>query len=331
LARTAVKRSIAAVLDDARLNGAWGALSHNMLVQKIVQKLDQARAAALVPVINATGIILHTNLGRSPLAQSALTAMCEAGSGYSNVELDLSSGVRDSRYARISAAVRDVTGAADSLVVNNCAAAVLLILDTFAARREVIIARNQLIEIGGSFRLPEVLKRSGARLVEVGTTNKVYLHDYERALTADTALLMRTHRSNYRIDGFVADVAAADLAALGKRAGVPTVEDLGSGALSGLSRYGLPRERTVQDALREGVDLVAFSGDKLLGGPQAGIIVGGSALVRRLRANPPLRALPVGAPTVAPLGAPLRLHLDDASRAGIPLYAMLAAPPDVLP
>jgi L-seryl-tRNA(Ser) seleniumtransferase len=213
--------------------------------------------------------------------------------------------------------------------VNNCAAAVLLVLDTFArapdgSAREVIVARNQLVEIGGGFRLPDVLARSGAALVEVGATNKVRIDDYARALTPRTALLLRAHASNYRIEGFTSDVSGAELVALGARAGVPVVEDLGSGALVDLRGYGLPHERTVQEAVADGIDLVAFSGDKLLGGPQAGIIVGRTAAIARVRANPLLRALRVGGTTLAALGATLRLHLDDASRERIPFYRMLA-------
>jgi L-seryl-tRNA(Ser) seleniumtransferase len=218
-----------------------------------------------------------------------------------------------------------LTGASDALVVNNCAAAVLLILDTFAKGREVVVSRNQLVEIGGGFRLPDVLARSGATLVEVGATNKVYLHDFERALTARTALLLRSHTSNYRIEGFTADVAPADLAALGKRAGIPSVEDLGSGALVDLARYGLPHERTVAEAVSDGLDLIAFSGDKLVGGPQAGIIVGSAGPIARLRANPLLRALRVDKATLAALGATLRLHAVPNGLAKIPLYGMLGA------
>jgi L-seryl-tRNA(Ser) seleniumtransferase len=206
----------------------------------------------------------------------------------------------------------------------------LLILDTFAKGREVVVSRNQLIEIGGGFRLPDVLARSGATLVEVGATNKVYLRDFERALTPNTALFMRSHTSNYRIEGFTADVAASDLAALGKRVGVPTVEDLGGGALVSLARYGLPHERTVREAIADGVDLVAFSGDKLLGGPQCGIIAGSAAAIARMRGNPLLRALRVDKATLAALAATLRLYLRDAGIESIPFYAMLAQSSDAL-
>ncbi len=243
--------------------------------------------------------------------------------GYSNLEFDLESGERGSRYDRLGGLLRAASGAEASLVVNNCAAAMLLILDTFARGREAIVARNALIEIGGGFRLPDVLARSGATLVEVGATNKVYTADFARALSPNTGIILRAHPSNYRISGFIADVAPADLVALGRRAGVPVVEDLGTGALFDLSAYGLPRERTVRDAVADGLDLVAFSGDKLLGGPQAGIIVGGPAAVARLRANPLLRALRVDKATLAALAATLRLHADPAARERIPLYRML--------
>ncbi len=301
------------------------------VVDDVLARLAEASRAGLIGVLNGSGILLHTNLGRAPLAREALDAIGDAAGGASNLEYDLSTGRRGSRYDRLAALLRAATDAEDALVVNNGAAAVLLVLDTFARApdgtgREVIVARNQLVEIGGGFRLPDVLARSGAMLVEVGATNKVYAADYAHALTPRTALLLRAHASNYRIEGFTADVSGSELAALGARAGVPVVEDLGSGALVDLRDYGLPRERTVQDAIADGIDLVAFSGDKLLGGPQAGIVAGRAALVKRLRANPLLRALRVGVVTLAALGATLRLQLDPAARERIPFYRMLATP-----
>jgi L-seryl-tRNA(Ser) seleniumtransferase len=284
----------------------------------------------MVPVINATGILLHTNLGRAPLAPDALAAIERMAHGYSNLEYDLGAGDRGSRYARLGDALREATGAQDAVVVNNCAAAVLLILDTFARGRETIVARNQLVEIGGGFRIPDVLSRSGTTLVEVGTTNRVYVEDFEGALSPRTALLLRTHASNYTIEGFTKDVSGAQLAELGRRAGVLVVEDLGSGALVDLAEYGLPHERTVQEALSDGMDLVTFSGDKLLGGPQAGIIAGKARFVAALRANPLLRALRVDKTAIAGLGATLHLYRDRASRERIPLYRMLAATLDEL-
>lgn len=327
--KSELKRGVIEALDGVRLAGGAGVPSYEHLRAQVVARVERDASRALARVVNATGIVLHTNLGRAPLASAALDAMRPLASGYTNLEFDLDAGERGSRYARATGLLRAVTSADDALVVNNCAAAVLLLLDTFAKEREVVVARNQLIEIGGGFRLPDVLARSGATLVEIGAVNKVYLHDFERALTPRTALVLRAHASNFRIAGFTHDVAPRDLAALGRRAGVPVVEDLGSGALIGLERFGLPHERTVQDALADGIDLVAFSGDKLLGGPQAGIIVGSAALISRMRANPLLRALRIDKIALALLSETLRLY--DAGRyRDIPLYAMLGATLDEL-
>ena len=307
-----------------------GDVSGEAVVDAVVQRLARAAALGLTGVLNGTGVLLHTNLGRAPLAAEALDAIREASGGYSNLEFDLESGERGSRYDRLGGLLRAATGAASSLVVNNCAAAMLLILDTFARGREAIVARNALIEIGGGFRLPDVLKRSGATLVEVGATNKVYAADFARALSPNTGLILRAHPSNFRISGFVADVAPGELAALGRSVGVPVIEDLGTGAMFDLRLYGLPYERTVRDAVSDGMELVAFSGDKLLGGPQAGIIVGTVAAIARLRANPLLRALRVDKASLAALAATLRLHADAATRERIPLYRMLATPLETL-
>jgi len=322
LGRETIKRAVEREFDRVRVSGVAPEMAN--LLDALVGTLELERLEqGLIPVINATGIIVHTNLGRAPLATEALAAVERLGHGYSNLEFDLAAGERGSRYARASSLLCELTGAQDALVVNNCAAAVLLVLDTFAKGREVIVARSQLVEIGGGFRIPEVLERSGAELREVGATNKVYVADFEGALSPRTALLLRVHPSNYSIEGFTQDVAASELAALGARAGVPVVEDLGSGALTGLEQYGLPHERTVAEAVRDGVGLVAFSGDKLLGGPQAGILVGRSNLIARLRANPLLRALRVDKMTLAALAATLQLHRTAESRARIPLYRML--------
>ena len=306
---------------------AGGSIGDEEVVAAATARLTDEASRGLVRTINATGVLLHTNLGRAPLAREALDAIVEAAGGYSNLEFDVASGERGSRYDRLGSLLVAATGAEASLVVNNCAAAMLLILDTYARGREVVVARNALIEIGGGFRLPDVLARSGATLVEVGATNKVYAADFARAFTARTGLLLRAHPSNYRISGFVADPAPAELVALGRRAGVAVVEDLGTGALVDLGAYGLPHERTAREAVADGVDLVAFSGDKLLGGPQAGIIVGRTAAIARLRANPLLRALRVDKATLAALAATLRLHLDPATRERIPFYRMLAQTP----
>jgi L-seryl-tRNA(Ser) seleniumtransferase len=327
-----VKTAIADVLREARSrSNTGGALPpFEVLVAEICARLSSVESSGLVEVLNGTGILLHTNLGRAPLARAALDAIGRIAGGYSNLEYDLETGTRGSRYERVGALLREVSGAEDGLVVNNCAAAVLLVLDTFARGREVVVARNQLIEIGGGFRLPEVLSRSGARLVEVGTTNKVYLRDFERALGPETALVLRTHPSNYTIRGFTADVEPRDLAAFTRRTGVPLLEDLGSGALVDLESFGLPHERTVREAVGDGIDLVAFSGDKLLGGPQAGIIAGRAASIARLRANPLLRALRVDKATLAALAATLQLYLEPGSLGEIPFYAMLGVSLDAL-
>lgn len=327
LGRDAIKGAAEEIFGRARASGNG---SYDAIVAAVAERLEALRRQSLVRVINATGILLHTNLGRAPISDAAVGAVADLCGAYSNVEYDLERGERGSRYDRIAAILKDVTGAQASLVVNNCAAAVLLVLDTFAKGREVIVARNQLVEIGGGFRIPDVLEHSGATLVEVGTTNRVYVEDFERALSPRTALILRTHPSNYRIEGFANEANARELAALGRRAGVAVVEDLGSGALVDLESYGAPHERTVQEALADGVGLVTFSGDKLLGGPQAGIIVGRAQLLSRLRNNPLLRALRVGKMTLAALGATLQSYRDGTVRERLPVYRMLAATLDEL-
>ena len=319
--RVALRDAIGAELDRVRAEREDAPLE--LIVERVVGRIETRAAAELRGVINATGTLLHTNLGRAPLAESAFAHAWSVSRGYSNLEYDLVAGERGSRYDRATGIVCELTGAQDAVVVNNGAAAILLILDTFARGAEVIVSRNQLIEVGGGFRLPDVLARSGAHLVEVGATNKVYVADYERALTPRTALLFRSHRSNFSMDGFIADVTGIELASLGKRVGVPSVEDLGTGALFDLGEYGLPHERTVQEAIADGISLVAFSGDKLLGGPQAGIIAGERAAIARLRSNPLIRALRVDKVTLALLGQTLRLYRSEQTRASIPLLRML--------
>ena len=322
-----MKRAIERELDALRTLALREdrAPGYDAIRDAVARALASRENEGLVSVLNGTGIVLHTNLGRAPLAREAVEAIARVAGGYSNLEFDLAGGERGSRYARVNDLIRETTGAEDALVVNNCAAAMLLILQTLATDREVIVARNQLVEIGGGFRLPDVLKRSGARLVEVGTTNRVRIADYERAVSPQTAILLRSHASNYRIEGFVEDVAVDQLATLGRRVGVPVIEDLGSGALVDLRDFGLPHERTVPEAVNDGCALVAFSGDKLLGGPQAGIIVGTSAYIARLRTNPLLRALRVDKATLAALGATLRLYLSPQTVSHVPIYAMLGA------
>ena len=321
--RETTKRAIDAVLDRAR--ASLDAYSLEVLASQVVNELDAVVARGLRQAVNATGILIHTNLGRAPLAQAALDAVQHLASSYSNLEFDMHSGSRSSRYARVNDALAELFGNADALVVNNCAAAMLLVFDTFARGKEVIVSRGELIEIGGGFRLPDVLERSGAKLIEVGSTNKTYIADVRLALSTQSSLLLRSHTSNYAIDGFVHPLPPKELAALGHEVGIPVVEDLGSGAVVDLSEYGLPAERTVRQALDDGIDLVVFSGDKLLGGPQAGIILGNASLIARMRNNPLLRALRVDKMTLAALGATLALHQNATSRRAIPIYSMLEA------
>jgi L-seryl-tRNA(Ser) seleniumtransferase len=290
--------------------------------------LEEARRPRLRRVVNATGIILHTNLGRAPLAAAAIAAVAEVATGYADLEFDLADGRRGSRHAAVSGLFRRLTGAPAALVVNNNAAAVLLALTVVAGDGEAIVSRGELVEIGGSFRIPDVVRQSGARLVEVGTTNRTRLADYERALTPATRALLRVHQSNYRIVGFTEACPSEALAALARRHRIALVEDLGSGTLLDLRRIALPYEKTVAEALAGGADLVTFSGDKLLGGPQAGIVVGRADLVERLTAHPLYRALRIDKMSLAALEATLRLHLDpDRLAERLPVLRLFAQSP----
>lgn len=300
------------------------------LVAVIAQSLANVLRPTLRRVINATGVIIHTNLGRSPLSEAARQAIWEAGIGYSNLEYDLEQGRRGSRYYHAEALLCRLTGAPAALVVNNNAGAVLLVLSALARGKEVIISRSQLIEIGGGFRIPEVMAQSGARLVEVGTTNRTRLSDYERAITENTALIMRAHHSNFRIIGFTAEPSLAELVELGERHHIPVVDDLGSGTLLDTAAFGLEHEPMVQESVRAGAALVTFSGDKLLGGPQAGIIVGRRNLVDFLRHFPLTRALRVDKMTLAGLQATLLHYLKGEALQAIPTWRMIARPPEEL-
>jgi L-seryl-tRNA(Ser) seleniumtransferase len=295
------------------------------------QELREALLAAAKPmlrrVVNATGVVIHTNLGRSPLGQACLASLHEVASRYNTLEYDLARGARGSRQDHLEGVLQEVTGAEGVLVVNNNAAGVLLALNTLAAGKEVVISRGQLVEIGGSFRMPEIMAASGAILREVGTTNKTYLRDFEKAITSETAVLLKVHPSNFRIMGFTHEVTLAEMVDLGRRYGLKVVEDLGSGCLVDLSRYGLEREPTVQETLKAGADLVLFSGDKLLGGPQAGLVLGNRAVVEALRKNPLTRALRPDKMTLTALEATLRLYLEEPrALAEIPTLRMLTRP-----
>lgn len=281
------------------------------LARSIAQRAERLAAFTLRPVINATGIVIHTNLGRSLLAEEALERLQAVCSGYSNLEYNLDLGERGSRYVHAEAILRELTGSEAALVVNNNAGAVFLVLNTLARGREVVVSRGQLVEIGGSFRIPDVMSSSGAILKEVGTTNRTHLKDYVAAISDQTALLMKVHTSNYRIVGFTREVPLADLVTLGRQRGLPVVEDLGSGCFIDLAQFGLHGETTVQETVRTGADLVTFSGDKLLGGPQAGVIVGRKDLIEKCRQNPITRALRVDKMTLAALETTLRLYRDE--------------------
>jgi L-seryl-tRNA(Ser) seleniumtransferase len=286
------------------------------LFQRLNEELRSLRAPSLRRVLNATGVIVHTNLGRAPLAEAALAQVAETARGYSNLEFDLRGGVRGSRQDHVAAILRRLTGAEASLVVNNNAAAVLLALAALAERREVIVSRGELIEIGDGFRIPDVLTRSGARLVEVGTTNRTRARDYDEAVGPETALLLRVHQSNFRVVGFTELPRLEELAAVARSHGLPLVDDLGSGML-----VEWPGEPSARDSLAAGADLVCFSGDKLLGGPQAGIVVGRAELVERLRRHPLQRALRADKLTLAALEGTLRTYLDAPER--VPVVRML--------
>jgi L-seryl-tRNA(Ser) seleniumtransferase len=303
------------------------ALDAAALLPRIRGALAAAGAWQLDRVINATGVVLHTNLGRAPLGSAALGRLAVVAARYSNLELDVSARTRGSRYEHVDALLCRLSGAEASLVVNNNAAAVLLALESLARGRDVVVSRGELIEIGGAFRIPDILARSGARLVEVGTTNRTRLADYAGAITAETALLLKVHPSNYRVVGFTEGVGTADLAELGRARGLPVLEDLGSGCFVDLQAWGLPREPTVPETVSAGADVVTFSGDKLLGGPQAGIVVGRRPLLERLRANPLNRALRIDKLTLAALEATLRAYEEPTTALReIPTLRMLSEP-----
>ncbi|MXP65459.1 L-seryl-tRNA(Sec) selenium transferase [Roseomonas sp. M0104] len=321
----AVAATLRAILDHIRATLRDAAAPEipapEAMLARAGEMLREARRPVLRRVVNATGILLHTNLGRAPLAPEAVAAAAEAGRGYSNLEFDLAAGARGSRMQGVEPLLRQLTGAEAALVLNNNAAAVLLALSGLAAGGEVIVSRGELVEIGGGFRIPDVIRQGGARLVEVGSTNKTRLADYRAAITPETRVLLKVHRSNFRILGFSAEASVAELATLARAHGLLVMEDLGSGTLADLRPLGHRHEPTVPECLVAGADLVAFSGDKLLGGPQAGVLVGRHAAIDPLRRHPLLRAMRLDKMTLAALEATLRLHRDAPQR--LPVLRML--------
>ncbi len=316
--RNLILKAIHRVLDRVRQDILKGGvyqdpadLTLDRITGHIKDRLETLARPSLRRVINATGIIVHTNLGRSLLADRVLERFRTIAGSYSNLEYDLDQGRRGSRYTHVEDILKELTGAEGAMVVNNNAAAVLIAIETLAKGREVVVSRGQLVEIGGSFRVPDVMRKSGARMVEVGTTNKTHLRDYEEVIGPDTGLLLRVHQSNFQIVGFTEEVETGRLVGLGKRYGIPVMEDLGSGCLVDFSKYGLTKEPTVQEVLAESVDLLTFSGDKLLGGPQAGIILGKKEIVEAVKKNPLNRAMRIDKLTLMALEETLNLYRDE--------------------
>ncbi len=324
--RTLVTEGIRAVIAEARGGASlpendaeWGTA--------LTRWLETRTASTLRPAINATGVILHTNLGRAPLAAAALDAMRAIAEGAATLEYDIEAGTRGSRHAHCAALLRELTGAEDAIVVNNCAAGLVLALQALAAGRSTLVSRGELIEIGGSFRVPEIMAASGTRLVEVGTTNRTHVADYRRALSNEVAAIVKVHRSNFTVDGFVAEATVPELVPIAAEANVPLIHDFGSGLMLDLSAVVLAGEPTARDAVRDGATLVIMSGDKLLGGPQAGIVLGMRGAIASLRQHPLARTLRVDKLTLAALEATLALYREPArALREIPTLAMLSAP-----
>jgi L-seryl-tRNA(Ser) seleniumtransferase len=324
----AARVEIDALRARLRANGTAGGESASLdaLIAAVEARLAAVLAPSLRPLINASGVIIQTNLGRAPLSASALAAMTAVGGGYANLEYDLERGERGSRNSHLHRLLQQLTGAEDALAVNNNAAAIYLALSALALDREVIVSRGQAVEIGGGFRIPDVLRQSGASLVEVGTTNRTYASDYAAAINERTALLLRVHTSNFRLTGFVHETSLTEMAEVGRAHGVPVLDDLGSGTLLPTGPYGLTPEPTVQESVTAGADLVTFSGDKLLGGPQAGLIVGRAALIDKLKKHPLMRALRLDKIAIAGLTATLQSYLRSMALSEIPVWQMIATP-----
>jgi L-seryl-tRNA(Ser) seleniumtransferase len=332
--RSVLTRSIRTVLEDLRkaIIGADSEIGESRMtdiavLDKVRQSAEKAMTPNLQPLVNATGIVIHTNLGRSLLAAEAVENLVRIAGRYSNLEFDLEKGKRGSRYSIVEELICEITGAEAAIVVNNNAGAVLLALNTLARGKKVLVSRGELVEIGGSFRIPDVMAQSGGIMVEVGTTNRTHLKDYEKAVDEDTALLLKVHKSNYSIVGFTREATLQELVALGAGCGIPVMEDLGSGTFIDFSKYGLAKEPTVQDSLSSGLDLLTFSGDKLLGGTQAGFILGKADIMDRIKQNPITRALRIDKLTLAALETTLRLYRDEKMAiAAIPTLRMITEP-----
>lgn len=321
-------RDVISRLRDEILSSNFSGFTRDSLIQDIDREIRRKASYSLRRVINATGIVLHTNLGRAVLSERILQNVVDVSSGFSNLEYDLDAGGRGKRYVHTKNLLRDITGAEDAFIVNNNAAAVLLCLNTLARNRQVIVSRGELVEIGGSFRVPDVMAASNAELREVGTTNKTHLHDYCDAVNNQTALLLKVHQSNYRITGFTEDVPVGDLVAVGRRLGLPVMYDLGSGCLADLRAFGIYSEPSVREIVSSGVDLVTFSGDKLLGGPQGGIIVGKKQYIELIQKNPLARALRVDKMTIAAFESTFMAYLDEKNAVSeIPVLQMLFQSP----
>jgi len=329
-----VKRAVRKVIEETRTRlrrGEDADVSPENLLSRAALESNERNRHRLFPVINGTGVVIHTNLGRSLLCRQALKNITEISAGYSNLEYNITRGARGTRYTAVEEILCELTGAEAALAVNNNAGAVLLSLNTLARGKEVIVSRGELVEIGGSFRVPDVMAKSGGILHEVGTTNRTHLKDYKTAVNDDTGLLLKVHTSNYSIQGFTCDVPVSELAGLGKEHGIPVMEDLGSGTLIDFSRHGIPKEPTVMDAVASGADVVTFSGDKLLGGPQAGIIVGRKKFIDEIKTNPLTRALRIDKLTLAGLESTLRLYREETEAIReIPTLRMLTEPVEVV-
>lgn len=324
--------AIRATLDTARVeiqSGLEPPTAENIL-SNAQEKIETWLIPTLQPIINATGVIIHTNLGRAPLSRAALDAINQIALSYCTLEYTLELGVRGKRELHCEGLLRQLTGAEAAFVVNNNAAAVLLVLTALAKRRSVLISRSQLIEIGGGFRIPDVMKQSGAKLIEVGTTNRTHLSDFETAIDDRTALIFQAHHSNFRIVGFTTEPALSELVELGEQYHVPVLHDLGSGALLDTAQFDLAHEPMVQESIREGASLIAFSADKLLGGPQAGILLGRKALIERLKKHPLARSIRPDKFCLAALAATLRHYLKDEALREIPIWRMIATPADTI-